>query len=43
MDVGFSIWDTIAALHHGSIIAAGPPDEAQRHDEVRRVYLGGAP
>ena len=43
MDVVFSISDKIAVLHQGSIIATGPPEEVRRNNDVRRVYLGGAP
>jgi hypothetical protein len=40
MEIVFSISDTIAVLHQGSIIATDPSDELRRNDEVRRVYLG---
>jgi ABC-type branched-subunit amino acid transport system ATPase component len=35
MEIVFSISDTIAVLHQGSIIATDPPDELRRNDEVR--------
>jgi len=41
MDVVFTIADKIAVMHQGAIIATGLPEEMRRHDEVRRVYLGG--
>jgi len=29
-------------LHHGEIIATGPPQEIRQDAEVQRVYLGKA-
>jgi len=31
----------IIVLHHGRVIAQGPPGEIQSHPEVIRAYLGG--
>ena len=41
MSVVFGIADRVSVLHHGGIIASGPPGEIRRDPEVRRVYLGG--
>jgi branched-chain amino acid transport system ATP-binding protein len=41
MDVVFSIAQKIVVLHQGRLVAEGTPAEVRRHDEVRRVYLGG--
>lgn len=40
MDVVMAIADRITVLHHGRVIADGPPDAIARHAEVRAVYLG---
>jgi branched-chain amino acid transport system ATP-binding protein len=40
MDVISRMADTVVAIHGGSVITQGPPAEALRHDEVRRIYLG---
>ena len=40
MDVVFSLAQRISVLHHGQIIAAGPPQEIRQNAEVQRVYLG---
>ena len=41
MDAVFSIADRITVLHQGQVLAEGTPDEIQRNDRVRSVYLGG--
>lgn len=40
MDVVFSLADTISVLHHGTIIASGPPDEIRKDQRVKEAYLG---
>ena len=40
MKLVMGISDRIVVLHHGQLLAEGPPDEIRRNDEVRRVYLG---
>jgi branched-chain amino acid transport system ATP-binding protein len=40
MDVVFSLADTISVLHHGTIIASGPPDEIRMDQRVKDAYLG---
>ncbi len=40
MDVVFSLADTISVLHHGTIIASGPPDEIRKDQRVKDAYLG---
>jgi branched-chain amino acid transport system ATP-binding protein len=40
MDVVMAIAGRITVLHHGRVIADGPPDAIARHAEVRAVYLG---
>lgn len=40
MDVVFSLANTISVLHHGTIIATGPPDEIRRDQRVKDAYLG---
>ena len=42
MDVVFSLAQRISVLHHGEIIATGPPQEIRQDAEVQRVYLGKA-
>ncbi len=42
MEVVFAIADRISVLHHGEIIASGPPEAVRADPEVRRVYLGEA-
>ena len=42
MGVVFGIADRISVLHHGEMIASGPPEAVRNDPEVRRVYLGGA-
>ena len=41
MNVVFGMAERISVLHHGQLIASGPPAEVQRDPEGRRVYLGG--
>ena len=40
MDVVFSLADRISVLHHGTLIASGPPDEIKVNQEVKDAYLG---
>ncbi|MCP4753084.1 MAG: ABC transporter ATP-binding protein [Proteobacteria bacterium] len=40
MDVVFSLADRITVLHHGEILACGPPDEIQNNQAVKDAYLG---
>jgi branched-chain amino acid transport system ATP-binding protein len=40
MDVVFSLADRITVLHHGEIIAVGPPEEIKANQAVRDAYLG---
>jgi branched-chain amino acid transport system ATP-binding protein len=40
MDVVFSLADRITVLHHGEILATGPPDEIRDNQEVKDAYLG---
>jgi branched-chain amino acid transport system ATP-binding protein len=40
MDVVFSLADRITVLHHGEIIACGPPEEIKENEEVKEAYLG---
>jgi branched-chain amino acid transport system ATP-binding protein len=40
MDVISRMSDMVVAIHGGAVITQGPPAEALRHDEVRRIYLG---
>ena len=42
MKVIMNISDKITVFHEGEIIAVGDPDEIQRNELVRKVYLGGA-
>jgi len=41
MRLVMGISDRVIALHHGQVIAKGPPGEIQGHPEVIRAYLGG--
>ena len=41
MKVIMNISDKITVFHEGEIIAVGDPEEIQRNELVRRVYLGG--
>lgn len=43
MDVVFSLADSITVLHLGEVLAFGTPDEIQRNEKVREVYIGGQP
>jgi branched-chain amino acid transport system ATP-binding protein len=36
-----NIADTITVLHHGEILVEGSPDEIERNEDVKRVYMGG--
>ena len=40
MEVVFGIADRISVLHHGELIASGPPREIRGNPKVRQVYLG---
>ncbi|MBU2547843.1 MAG: ABC transporter ATP-binding protein [Proteobacteria bacterium] len=40
MDVVFSLADRITVLHHGEILAVGPPNEIKDNQEVKDAYLG---
>jgi len=40
MDVVFSLADRITVLHHGEILAVGPPKEISENQEVKDAYLG---
>lgn len=41
MDVVFTLADTISVLHLGEVLALGTPEEIQRNEQVREVYMGG--
>ncbi|MBI2154950.1 MAG: ABC transporter ATP-binding protein [Candidatus Rokubacteria bacterium] len=41
MRLVMGISDQVIVLHHGRVIAQGPPGEIQSHPEVIRAYLGG--
>jgi branched-chain amino acid transport system permease protein len=41
MRLVMGISDRVIVLHHGQVIAEGPPGEIQSHPEVIRAYLGG--
>jgi branched-chain amino acid transport system ATP-binding protein len=40
MDVVFSLADCITVLHHGEILATGPPHEIRQNQAVKDAYLG---
>jgi len=40
MQVVFEMADYISVLHHGRLIASGPPSKIRENSEVKRVYLG---
>jgi branched-chain amino acid transport system ATP-binding protein len=40
MDVVFEMADVITVLHHGRVIASGPPEEVRSDRDVQRIYLG---
>jgi branched-chain amino acid transport system ATP-binding protein len=40
MRVVMGLSDTVIVLHHGAVIAEGPPGAVQSHPEVIRAYLG---
>ncbi|TXL74684.1 ABC transporter ATP-binding protein [Vineibacter terrae] len=42
MDVVRALADRIVVLHHGQLVADGPPAEIIASDVVREAYLGGA-
>ena len=42
MGLVMNICDRIVVLEFGKVIAAGPPDEVRRDQQVVRAYLGGA-
>jgi ABC-type branched-subunit amino acid transport system ATPase component len=43
MDLVFGVADRIIVLHHGEIVADGTPEEIQKDETVRSVYLGKRP
>lgn len=42
MKVVFDYANWVIVLNRGKMIAAGPPDEVQKNDEVKKIYLGTA-
>ena len=40
MDVVFSLADRITVLHHGELLACGPPEEIKENQAVKDAYLG---
>ncbi|MCP4688698.1 MAG: ABC transporter ATP-binding protein [Desulfobacterales bacterium] len=38
IDVAFSIGDQVSVLHHGAIVAEGPPEQIESNPEVQRIY-----
>jgi len=40
MDVVFSLADRITVLHHGEILATGPPHQIRQNQAVKDAYLG---
>jgi branched-chain amino acid transport system ATP-binding protein len=40
MDVVFNHADRIIVLNRGELVAEGPPDEVQRDEKVKEIYLG---
>jgi branched-chain amino acid transport system ATP-binding protein len=40
MDVVFSLADRITVLHHGEILATGPPLQIRQNQAVKDAYLG---
>jgi branched-chain amino acid transport system ATP-binding protein len=40
MKLVMGISNRLIVLHHGELLAEGPPDEVRANQEVRRVYLG---
>jgi branched-chain amino acid transport system ATP-binding protein len=40
MDVVFSLADRITVLHHGEILATGPPSQIRQDQAVKDAYLG---
>jgi branched-chain amino acid transport system ATP-binding protein len=40
MDVVFSLADRITVLHHGELLACGPPGEIRENQAVKDAYLG---
>ena len=42
MDVVFKYSDRIVAMHQGSILASGTPDEIRRNEAVTTNLLGAA-
>jgi branched-chain amino acid transport system ATP-binding protein len=43
MDVVFSYADRIVAMHQGTILADGTPEEIRQHEQVTLTLLGGPP
>lgn len=42
MDIVLSISDRVTVLHRGRVLFEGSPDEVERNDQVKEVYLGTA-
>jgi len=42
MKVVFDYANRVIVLNRGKMIAAGPPDEVQKNNEVKKIYLGTA-
>ena len=40
MDVAFRLAHTMMVLHHGTVIAAGPPAEIRADSRIKEIYLG---
>jgi branched-chain amino acid transport system ATP-binding protein len=40
MDVVLDLAHRLVVLHHGEVLAAGPPDDVMANDEVQTAYMG---